>query len=378
MTYCQRCVLPDTRPGLALDDEGVCNACRSAERKQHEVDWQERDQEFTKLASEVKKMDRSYDCIIPVSGGKDSHWQVVTCLEHGLHPLAVTWCPPHRTEIGRANLENLKNLGVDHIDFSINAGVQKRFMRRSFEKLGTPFVPMHLAMDAIARVAARAYRTPLIVWGENSADEYGTGDASLSGAQLKEAWMQTFNTRGTTASDWLAEGFTREELAPYFAPETDSGEKTQPIFLGYYFRWDPEHSRQVAAQHGFRSRSEGALTGYYAFADLDDALLAVHHWLKWYKFGITRTFDNLSLEIRNERMTRDEAIAIIRQRGEEVPREAIQHFCEYVGLTVPRFYETAEAFRNHDIWKRVDGHWQLASFLIEDWGWQESVLERAT
>ncbi|MBI2096656.1 MAG: N-acetyl sugar amidotransferase, partial [Candidatus Sungbacteria bacterium] len=126
MKYCNRCIIPDTRPGIRINASGVCSACLAHDAKA-KIDWPQRREEFKAIAESAKKRGRGYDCVIPVSGGKDSTWQVVTCLGYGLHPLAVTWKPPARTDLGRKNLENLVNLGVDHIDFQINPEVEKKF-----------------------------------------------------------------------------------------------------------------------------------------------------------------------------------------------------------------------------------------------------------
>src|SRR5207249_9850110 len=113
------------------------------------------------------------------------------------------------------------------------------------------------------------------------------------------------------------------------------------VFLGYYFRWDPEESYRVARAHGFEAGT-AARTGYYDYADIDDDFISIHHFLKWLKFGFTRTYDNLSLEIRNGRMTREEAIAIIEERSDETPVEDIERFCAFIGLTPERFFEVVE------------------------------------
>ena len=380
MTYCKRCVLPNTRPGLVLAEDGVCNACLYAWRKQHEINWHERAQEFRTLVAQVKEKRRPYDCVIPVSGGKDSFWQVLTCLEWGLRPLAVTWKPSVRTPIGVRNLGALINLGIDHIDFRVNPHVERRFMLRSFIDKGTPAVPMHLAMFNISLNVALAHNVPLMVWGENSSEEYGAASEQFAGKTMDESWLKTFNTRGTSAADWVSETLTRAELEPYFGPSAEAVAKSGlvAVFLGHYFPWDPQYSRQVAEARGFTKNAGNPLTGFYDFADLDDTTVAVHHWLKWYKFGLTRTFDNLSLEIRHGRMTRDEAIEIIKDRRDEVPREAIQQFCDYVGITVEGFYAIAEMYRNQGIWKRIDGEWQLPGFLIKDWSWHENNRETAS
>src|SRR5262249_4809099 len=143
-------------------------------------------------------------------------------------------------------------------------------------------------------------------------------------------------------------------LDPYFGPGDAALEEAGVLaaFLGYYFRWDPKLTAEVAEAHGFRRRSEGARTGVYDFADLDDDFISIHHWLKWYKFGFTRTFDNLSLEVRNGRLTRAQAIERLRRRGDETPHADIEKFCAWLGITTEHFFEIAERFRNHDIWQR--------------------------
>jgi hypothetical protein len=141
------------------------------------------------------------------------------------------------------------------------------------------------------------------------------------------------------------------------------------VFLGYYFPWDPDMTRAVAAAAGFSQRDEGPRTGYYRYADIDDHFISVHHYLKWYKFGITRLFDNLSLEIRHGRMTRERAIRTIAEAGDQTPHGDIQRFCEFVGIDVPRFHAVAERFRNPAVWTRRNGTWRIEDFLITDWRW---------
>lgn len=372
MRYCTQCILPDTRPGLVIGEDGVCNACKNTTEKHQSVDWQAREQAFRSVVQHAQARSKGYDCLIPVSGGKDSTWQVVKCLEYGLNPLAVTWKTPARTELGWKNLQNLIDLGVDHIDYQISPKVEKKFMVKSLEKYGSTAIPMHLALFNIPLHIAAKFGIPLIVWGENSATEYGTDEEALMGFKLDSKWLKKFGvSHGTTAEDWIANDLTRKELTPYFGPSDNELEQKgiTAVFLGYYFNWDPETSLKVALEHGFRVREEGSKTGYYNYADIDDDFISLHHYVKWYKFGMTRTFDNLSLEIRNGRMTREQAIAILRQRGDETPHDDIAKFCDFAGISVERFFAICETFRNHDIWTQEDGTWKMNNFLIPDWRW---------
>lgn len=371
MTYCARCILPSTRPQLKLDNEGVCNACRSHASRPL-IDWRARAKAFKDVAARAKSKSRGYDCLIPVSGGKDSTWQVVKCLEEGLNPLAVTWKTPARTDLGARNLANLVRLGVDHVDYQVNPAVERVFMLRTFERLGSTAVPMHMALFAIPLKIAARFGIPLVVWGENSAFEYGQADDAHCGFKLDAAWLSTYGvTHGTTARDWVSQDLTEKALTPYAGPTEAELEAagTLAVFLGYYFPWDPAETLKAARAKGFETRKEGPKTGLYDYADIDDDFISIHHWLKWYKFGFTRLFDNLSLEIRNGRMTREQAVETVRAKGDQTPTEDIEKFCAFAGISRARFFEIAETFRDRTVWRKEGGRWTIPGFLVSDWRW---------
>lgn len=373
MKWCKRCVLPDTRPNLTIGTDGICNACKAHDSKRA-IDWAARAAALRNVAEHARARAAGYDCLVPVSGGKDSTWQVVKCLEYGLRPLAVTWRTPGRTAIGQHNLDNLIALGVDHIDYQINPKVESRFMLKAFERFGSTAIPMHLALFNIPLTLAVRLNIPLVVWGENSAFEYGAADQAHTGFRLDETWLRTYGvTHGTTAADWIDGDLTAKELVAYFGPTRDELERAgvHAIFLGYYLPWDPQETRRVAEQHGFRGNEAGPRTGYYEFADIDDDFISIHHWMKWYKFGFTRLFDNLSLEIRNGRLTRAQALEIIREKGDQTPHTDIEKFCHFSRISAQQFWEIAETFRNRNIWqRRADGVHAISEFLVENWRWQ--------
>lgn len=372
MRYCTQCILPDTRPNLNFNVDGVCDACTGHTRRKAELDWEAQAAKFAQVVANARQPGAGYDCLIPVSGGKDSTWQVVKCLEYGLKPLAVTWKTPGRTPLGQANLDNLVRLGVDHIDYQVSPDVERKFMYRTLVEKGSTAVPMHLALFNIPLTIAVRFGIKLVVWGENSAQEYG-GDVDESrGHRLTGEWLRKWGvTHGTSAADWVSAELTEKELTPYFGPTEEELEAAGvlAVFLGSYFRWDPETSLEVARAHGFRVDEEGPRTGYYNYADVDDDFISLHHYLKWYKFGFTRTWDNLSLEIRNQRMTRDAAIDVLRKRGDETPVGDIEKFCAFARITVPHFFEVIEKFRNPAVWSHEDGRWTIPGFLLPEWRW---------
>ena len=368
LKYCNICILPNTRPNLKFDKFGVCDAC---EKKQKKVNWSLRIDEFKKLVKIIKKKNNSYDCLIPVSGGKDSTWQVIVAKKFGLKPLCVTWRSPGRNQLGQKNLNNLINLGVDHIDFSINHEIEKKFIKKTFFKFGNPLIPMHLALHAIPTQIALEKKIPLILWGENSADEYG-GDKTFKGRYMTNKWRKVFGVNeGKTINYWVDKKLKKKDLNPYKLPTNKDMQisKIKEVFLGYYFEWFPKKIFNISKKYGFKSATKPK-TGYYKFADIDDEfLITIHHLMKWYKFGFTREWDNLSLEIRNQKISRQRAIKIISKRGFILPNQEIDKFCKYIGIKKKEFIRITDKFRNKKIWYKKKDKWIIKNFLIENWSW---------
>src|SRR5438445_12590353 len=190
--YCQRCVMPDTKPDLRIGEEGVCSACRYIEHR-HEVDWDARKQELLRVVDRYRSKDGSnYDCIVPVSGGKDSHFQVLRILELGLNPLCVTATTDKLSEIGRYNIENLKLRGVDYIEVTPNPVARRRINRLALTQVGDISWPEHVAIFTIPVRIAVQLGIPLIVWGENSQNEYGGPAAAAQDKVLTRRWLEEF------------------------------------------------------------------------------------------------------------------------------------------------------------------------------------------
>jgi N-acetyl sugar amidotransferase len=377
--YCTHCILPDTRPGVVLDAAGVCRGCRNAVAKRS-IDWAARRAQFVALADDARRRSRGWDCLIPVSGGKDSYWQVVTCLEHGLRPLCVTCVYPGRNRHGEENLRRLLQLGVDHFEFRLDPRTERVFQQKAFRRFAISGLVAHLAIYHVPLRLAVAFRIPLVVYGENSAFEYGTHDDTLAGPRLDRRWLQSFGVSGgTTAEDWVDADLPRAALTSLLPPDEDELAASGVVvtFLGHWFAWDPEHSRRIATAHGFRASADGPRVGHYDYVNIDDDLIAVHHHPKWHKFGITRSWDNVSVEIRHGRMTRDQAIAILRARGDETPWADIERYCSYLGITETDYFATLDGFRNRELWTRRGSRWVIDGFLVPDFPWPEDPACRS-
>ncbi len=175
INYCIKCVQPDTRPGIILNHNGICSACIGHEEKFSNIDWASRKIEFDATVAKFRgRGGFRYDCLIPVSGGKDSTYQAYLMKkEYGMNPLCITYRTPARTDLGQQNLDNLRNLGFDHIDFAVNPETEKKFVKKALLEAGAVGLPFHNGMFAITLRTAINYKIPLIIWGENTAMEYG-------------------------------------------------------------------------------------------------------------------------------------------------------------------------------------------------------------
>ncbi len=171
LRYCTNCVMPDTKPDLKLDEEGVCNACRSFEKRKV-VDWDLRRKQLEELLARYRNTSGSHwDCIVPVSGGKDSTFQVVRMLQLGMNPLCVTATTCDLSEVGRRNIQNIKKLGVDYVEFSPNPLVRAKLNRIGLQQVGDISWPEHVGIFTIPVRAAVQYNVPLLIWGENSQND---------------------------------------------------------------------------------------------------------------------------------------------------------------------------------------------------------------
>jgi N-acetyl sugar amidotransferase len=353
--------MPETKPDLSFDDEGVCDACRSAEIK-NAVDWGARKRELVEILERYKSPDGSnYDCIIPVSGGKDSTFQVMTILELGYRPLTVTWSACSYTDVGRANIENMQKLGVDHIQFTPNPRVYRAMFAEALRRVGDGCWPCHVGIFSYPVRVAVNYRVPLLIYGENPQLEYGGLASQAGNPVIDRQWLEEFGgLLGNRIDDMIGvEGITEADLVPYRYPSDDELEDVgvKGIFLGYYMKWDAREQLKRVLRSGFAVNTTTADIGdaphqegtYTNYENLDGKFVGVHDYLKFLKFGFGRATDHASIDIRNERISREEGIELVRKYEGKVPRRYLQEYLQFVGMTEDEFYETLDAFTNKAI-----------------------------
>jgi len=370
MIWCSKCVLPSTRPNIIIDADGVCNACKYHKSKNDTKDWSKKKSELKKIFEKVKKKSKNnYDCLVPVSGGKDSTWQVLECLKYGLRVLAFTYKSPARSKLGTKNLENLISLGVDHIDYTIDPKVEAYLTLKALRAKGATGIPMHMIIFNMSKRIAQNFNIPLVVWGENLAAEYGTIKLNEIKDTMDKKWIRNFGVLNNTNANFWKDSFLTDKKMSAFKEPKES-KKTQSIFLGEYIKWDPKKVAIIAKKNGFNYSTYSKI-GIYNYADIDCDFISIHHYLKWFKFGFTRVFDNLSIEIRNERIERKKAISIIKKMMRKIePKSDIKKFCEYTNISNIEFNKIIEKFRNKSIWVKKNNKWKIKNFIIDNYNWQ--------
>jgi N-acetyl sugar amidotransferase len=359
ITYCTRCVLPSTKPDLTFDDEGVCSACRYFERRP-QVDWGQRESELREILLRHRAQSRSrWDCIVPVSGGKDSTFQVIKLLELGATPLCVTATTCELSDIGRRNIENIKNLGVDHLEFSPNPLVRRELNRIGLTRVGDISWPEHVGIFTIPVQVAVHYGISLLVWGENSQHEYGGPATAADNQVLDRGWLEEFGgLLGLRVSDIPAiSDITPEQLLPYTYPSDADIEAVgvTGLFLGYFMPWDGFTNVLVSQAHGFETYPHAVETTFLSYENLDNYQAGIHDYFKFLKFGFGRASDHASLHVRRGRLSRSDAVEIVKRVDGRYPwtylGRSLEDIIRPLGMSISDFDEVCDEFTNPSLFE---------------------------
>jgi N-acetyl sugar amidotransferase len=355
--------MPDTRPGIVFNAEGVCQACLNYERKTN-INWEKRFEEFKKLCDKYRGMNGDgYDCMIAVSGGKDSHYQVYVMKElMGMNPLLVS--AEDNFPMTEAGIHNLKNIseefGCDIISMKPNRKIQKLLMRKTFEKYGKPTwyidrliytYPLHMALK---------FNTPLLVYGENVSFEYG-------GDQIEETYSARDQINNGVASQipWeelLDEDISMKDLALCKAPSKEELNVLDPIYISYFMNWNSYENFLFAKKRGFRDLSNEWKREHHIedFDQIDSRAYLIHPWMKYPKFGHATATDYAARFVRYGLITREEAVELVKKHDHKLDQKALKDFLDFTSYSVKEFWEIVDKFYNKDIFiQNSHGRWIL-------------------
>ena len=387
--FCSRCAISNQRPssviefknssdqkiGINLDQDNlVCDACKYNETKKN-INWELREKELLDLLDKHRKP-KGYDCIVPGSGGKDSAYTAhILKYKYKMNPLTVTWAPHMYTDIGWKNFTNwVKVGGFDNVLFTPNGKLHKLLTKLAFTNLLNPFQPFIIGQKIIGPLFASKFNIPLIFYGENQA-EYGNAVEENSNPKMDEKFFSNTGIEniflgGLSISQILKEyNFTINDFEPYLPlPASDLTEnKIEQRYLGYYLKWDPQECYYYAAQNtGFRPNTERTEGSYSKYSSIDDKIDPFHYFFTYIKFGIGRATYDACQEIRNDKITREEGIQLIKKFDNEFPKKYFREFLEYVDINENEFWKTVNNFRSPHLWKMINEKWNIKKTIFNE------------
>lgn len=368
--YCKRCLMPDSRPRIFFDDNGVCNACHTAEEKDH-IDWDARRQEFLNYVEKHRRPGAEYDCIVPWSGGKDSSAIAHKLkFEFGLNPLLVTFSPLVPNEVGAHNREEILKLGFDHIMVRPNQRVSRHLARRFFAERGNPKIHWDAGVNAAPVQVAVKYKIPLIFYAEHGESEYGGRVLSEEHRKIRDYTEVLEHQIGDDPRNWVDDVVTERDLAPYLYPDlkevADIGVKA--FYFAYFFRWSMyENYKYISDKIDFRLAETGRTNGTFTDYDsLDDKIDDVYYYLQFVKFGFGRAIRDACRLIHNKHITREQGFEYVLKYDGEYPSDHLPESLDYLGLDEASFNQIVDLHRNDEIWKFEGNQWKLKNPLTEE------------
>lgn len=381
--FCKRCVMSNHRPSsypefrhtadrktptLHIDEEGICDACRYADRKE-DIDWEARERELHVLLDKHRRTDGRHDCIVSGSGGKDSAYTVhLLKYKYGMHPLTVTWTPTIYTDYGWENFINWIEVGgFDNITFKPNGRAHKLLTRLGIENLLHPFQTFILGQKNLAPKIATKFDIPLIFYGEPEA-EYGNPIADNESSLRSKSYYATRDLNechigGVPVPEIMETyDFSLSDLASYLPADYRELEKAkiEVHYMGYYIKWTPQEAYYYAVEHtGFQARPFRSEGTYSKYASIDDRIDDLHYYTTYIKFGLGRASYDAAQEIRNKHLTREEGVALVRRFDGEYPQRYLTEVMRWLDMNPERFVELCDQGRSPHLWTRENGEWKL-------------------
>ena len=383
--FCKKCVMSNQRPssvvefkniggskkGIEIDNNKICNACKYNEIKKN-IDWKARESQLFQFLEKFRKNNGEYDCIVPSSGGKDSSFTAHTLkYKYGMNPLAVTWAPTMWTEIGLQNFNNLSRIGgIDSYLCTPNGKLHKFLTKEAFENLGHPFGPFIHGQKIIGPKIAAQLNINLVIYGENQA-EYGNDIKDNEKDFMQNKFFSIKDNEkaediyiaGKKIKDLVKNSkFKLEDFSMYIPlrEKVLKEKKISMIYLGFYEKWDPQECYYYAVEKtGFRPANERSEGTYSKYTEIDDKLVPIHFYTLFTKFGIGRATYDACQEIRNDKITRDEAIKLVNKFDGEFPKKYFKDFIEYIEISENDFHKKIDELRSPHLWELKDSVWKL-------------------
>tara|TARA_B100001173_G_scaffold279987_1_gene263139 strand:+ start:14165 stop:15283 length:1119 start_codon:yes stop_codon:yes gene_type:complete len=367
-----------TRNRITFDDRGWCSACQWSEEKEN-IDWGSRQNELKSKLKQIKKKSQGFDCVIPVSGGKDgSYVSHKLKSEYGLNPLCITVRPALSTKIGDKNLLNFINSGYNHIHITPNPKVLNRLNKYGFIEMGFPYYGWLIAiMSAVIRTAAN-FKIPLIFYGEDGEVEYGGSMKSKDMPFYSIDYMKEIYFEGgyDKVLDKLKNDndIAGEDLYFFLFPDSKEVKKLGLSFAhwSYFEKWDSYRNYVVAKEScGLLEKENGNKDTFTNFSQNDQLLYSLHTYLMYLKFGFGRATQDVGIEIRRGAMTRDQGLNLVKMYDNFYPVDNIQEYLEYYEMSLEEFNSILGKYANKNLFQKINNQWQPKFTVGEDYFYED-------
>ena len=360
--WCKNCLNMSTRPRIEFDNKCWCNACQWSEEKKT-FDWEGRKKELKKLLDKYRSNSGNFDCVVPVSGGKDGSYVAYT-LKHkyGMNPLCITVAPALSLDLGDQNLKNFINSGYNHLHINPDVNIMQKLNKIGFVEKGFPYYGWLIAIQSAVIRTALNFNIPLLFYGEDGEVEYGgstetKGNSLLSIDYQKKVWFEggydlvmskVGNMKSSDLYFWN------------FPGDKEIGDKELHTATWSYFEpWDSYRNYVVAKEHcGLQEKEDSGSGTFTNFSQNDQALYSLHTYLMYLKFGFGRATQDAGIEIRRGSMTRDQAINLVQMYDNAYPHELIDTFLDYYGMTKNEFDSVLDNYVNKELFEKIEGIWQ--------------------
>jgi N-acetyl sugar amidotransferase len=370
--FCNNCFTPNTRPRIVFNNQNICNACLNSKEKE-KINWRKREKEFLKIIHNIKKDSkkhkRTYDCIVPWSGGKDSS-SIALKLKYNfdLNPLLVTFSPLIINETGSHNREELLKKGFDSFFFRPNQDVARILAKRFFVERGNPKVAWDAGINSVPVQVALAYKIPFIFYAEHGESEYGGLVLSEKSKKLRDVKEVIEHQIGDYPENWVNENISKKDLSPYIYPSEVILKKNKILayYFSYFFKWSMFENYNFVKKNlpNFKENSEGRTEGTFTnFDSLDDKIDDLYYYMQYIKFGFGRATRDVSRLIQNKHLNKLEGLKFIKEFDGEYPKRNLEIVLDYLSLNQYDFDEIINKHRNLEIWKTKNNNWELISKL---------------
>ena len=359
MKICKKCVMLDTRPRLTFNENGVCSACEWKEIKDTQIDWEARQNELASLCNSIRGKQK-YDCIVPASGGKDSTYVAHKMkYDYDLNVLTVTIAPPLETRLIQENLDNFLKHGYDNIKVTPNPVITQQICKKGFIEQGRPLLSWTSCLNSVMFQLATQFKIPLVMFGEEGETEYGgTTEFRYKPYYTVDDAIRIY-TYGNDPKKY-AEFASERELALWTYPTEEEMKKVnfKVAHWSYFENWDPyDHYLFARDNYGMKTSESRNSGTYTSFGQLDTPLYVLHTYMMYLKFGFGRCLQDACIDIRGGRLSRNDAVEIVKKYDGEFIEDLIPCYLDYFEMSREQFNEVLDRHANKDLFEKKGNAW---------------------